>query len=226
MASCQPAPEPNPQPMPDPNDSTATDPPTFQYLALGDSYTIGERVAVNERWPVQLADSLRARGLDVPEPYIIARTGWSTDQLISAIEAEALADTFDMVSLLIGVNNQFRRIPIETYPIEFTQLLNTAIDFAQGNRDRVFVLSIPDYGVTPFGSGFDPERTARELDEYNAIAEGICDSAGVSFYGITDISREAAENPDLIAEDNLHPSGEMYRRWVVRILPEIETKLR
>lgn len=197
------------------------------YLALGDSYTIGQGVATTERWPVQLADSLRVLGWDVVDgPRIIATTGWTTDDLLQALDNSELPDTFDLVSLLIGVNDQFRNRPIADYPIKFSNLLARAIAYAQQDTQRVFVLSIPDYGVTPFGSSRNPARIAQELDQYNGLADSVCQSYGVSFYTITDISRLAEDDPALIAGDGLHPSGEMYTAWVERILPSVIDKFK
>jgi lysophospholipase L1-like esterase len=195
------------------------------YLALGDSYTIGERVSESERWPVQLGDSL-AKGGDTLQTTIIARTGWTTSELIAGIVQANLSDTFEIVSLLIGVNNQYRRQPLAQYETEFEELLQTAIGFAGGRSDKVFVLSIPDYGVTPFAANRDPERIGREIDAFNAAHQAICGREGVRWFDITGISREAKEDPGLIAPDGLHPSGEMYRRWVQLILPEIREMLR
>ncbi len=199
---------------------------TFTFLALGDSYTIGESVVEKERWPVQLYQQAVDAGYDLIKPKIIARTGWTTDELLKAIEAEDLGDTtFNFVSLLIGVNNQYRGYEFNQYETEFVQLIDLAIDFAGNDTSRVFVVSIPDYGVTPFGQAGDPEKIANELDEYNSYAEQICSEKGIKYFYITDISREAAEDASLIADDNLHPSGKMYKRWVDRIIPWFIEKL-
>ncbi|RMG61667.1 MAG: SGNH/GDSL hydrolase family protein [Bacteroidetes bacterium] len=221
LFGCPQTPDPSPEPSPNPADTLAQTTDTLTYLALGDSYTIGQSVPVEERWPVQLADSLRAAGFAVADPLIIARTGWSTAQLLDSLDRAALTDTFSLVSLLIGVNNQFRSQPESLYVDEFAVLLQRAIARAGGREDRVFVLSIPDYGVTPFGQIFDPEEIAEELDRYNAIADSICQERNVVFFDITPISREAADQPELIADDNLHPSGLMYTRWVTLIRPGV-----
>lgn len=197
------------------SDSTKGD--TLTYLALGDSYTIGESVTEMRRWPVQLAQALRD-SFPVKPPRIIARTGWTTDELKSAINDAQIDQKFDAVSLLIGVNNQFRGYPIAQYRKEFEELLIMAISFSKA-KEHVFILSIPDYGVTPFGQSRDPAKTARELDEYNAIAKSICEAYEVSFFDITPISRLASEQPDLIAGDGLHPSGKMYAEWVKLVTP-------
>jgi acyl-CoA thioesterase-1 len=207
----QPTSMPNP-----PVDPEVEAPATF--LALGDSYTIGERVAESERWPVQLASKLQDLGLEGYDPEIIATTGWTTTALIQGIEAAQVTDTFGLVSLLIGVNNQYRNFPFSTYETEFPALVQTAIEFAGGDTTRVFVVSIPDYSVTPFGQVSNPSRIAEQIDAYNAFANQHCDSLGIPFLNITPISREAAERPELIATDNLHPSGLMYAEWVDEVI--------
>ncbi len=191
----------------------------LRFLALGDSYTIGESVEERERWPVQLADRLRREGVDVAEPQIVATTGWTTDELAQGIKESGVEGDFDIVSLLIGVNNQYRGYDFAQYEREFAELLQQAIDFAGGDTGRVFVVSIPDYGVTPFGQSGNPEKIAEEIDRYNQFAQDLAASRGVEFFGITEISREALTDPELIAEDRLHPSGKMYTRWVDKIFP-------
>ncbi|MEP4534535.1 MAG: SGNH/GDSL hydrolase family protein [Cyclobacteriaceae bacterium] len=198
---------------------------TFTYLALGDSYTIGESVAEVDRWPVQLTDTLKRKGIQIETPKIIAKTGWTTDELLSAIEKEELTQTYDMVSLLIGVNNQYRGYPISQQEEEFEVLLKKAIAFAGGDASRVFVVSIPDYGVTPFGQNGDPEKIAKEIDEYNALNKRIADLYEVQYFDITPNSRSAENNPDLIATDGLHPSGLMYSEWVKLIFPWVHDLL-
>jgi lysophospholipase L1-like esterase len=189
------------------------------YLALGDSYTIGESVPEPERWPVQLKDSLNRLGYPVSPLKIIARTGWTTDELAMAIQLAGITETFDLVSLLIGVNNQYRGRPVEEFRIEFIRLLDKAIQLAANDTSRVFVLSIPDWGVTPFASNRDKDRIAQEIDLYNTVKEEETQKKNVLFIDITDISRQAESNPSLIAPDGLHPSGEMYTLWVERIIP-------
>ncbi|HAA12830.1 MAG TPA: lysophospholipase [Cytophagales bacterium] len=195
---------------------------TISYLALGDSYTIGESVDVADRWPVLLGDAISASGYTVDTVQIIATTGWTTDELKAGIEAAEVTGTYNLVSLLIGVNNQYRGVgrgfTLEGYKVEFEALLQQAIGFAGDNKERVFVVSIPDYGVTPFGQAGDPEKIAEELDAYNAAAKAICDQYEVVFYDITPISREAGDDPELVASDRLHPSGKMYRRWVNEVV--------
>ena len=193
----------------------------LRYLALGDSYTIGESVAPEARWPAQLAQSLRAAGIAVGDPRIIATTGWTTDELDAAIDAAQPASDFDLVSLLIGVNNQYRGRDVGNYRKEFTALLERAIGFAGGRSDRVLVLSIPDWGVTRFGreSGRDTTTIARELDAYNAAAREICDAHHVAFADITPVSRQHGAEPAMLADDGLHPSAPMYSEWTRVALP-------
>lgn len=187
----------------------------FVHLALGDSYTIGEAVNVDERWPVQLAHRLRKDSIQI-DPVIVATTGWTTDELQSGIVKADVEGTYDFVSLLIGVNNQYRGYPIDQYEREFKNLLDQAIQFAGGNPYNVMVVSIPDYGVTPFAKKkmLDEAKIARELDNYNAIAEKISKLRDVKFINITPGSRQAKDDPSLVASDGLHPSGKMYKMWV------------
>jgi lysophospholipase L1-like esterase len=181
------------------------------YLALGDSYTIGEAVPESGRWPVQLA----AR-LGWAAPTIVAQTGWTTDELSLAIDAAALASTYDRVSLLIGVNNQYRGRTVANYAVEFRVLLDRAIGFAGGDAARVFVVSIPDWGVTAFAArdGRGRGRIGREIDAFNAAARTLCAQHGVAFVDITPTSRDRGGDADMLADDGLHPSSAMYTRWV------------
>lgn len=197
-----------------------------KHLALGDSYTIGEAVSKEERWPEQLAARLFADSIRI-EPEIIATTGWTTDELLNGIVSENPSGPYDLVSLLIGVNNQYRGYPIDQYEREFKQLLNKAIEFAGGNPYNVFVVSIPDYGVTPFAKekGLDSEKIAEELHRYNAIAEKIATLRDVRFINITPGSKDAANDPELIAEDGLHPSAKMYERWVDEMYQAVYSQL-
>lgn len=192
----------------------------MRYLALGDSYTIGEGVAPADRWPVQLAAMLRERGIAVQDPRIIARTGWTTDELSAAIDQADLRGPFGLVSLLIGVNNQYRGRTAEEYRGEFAGLLQRAIGFAGGDASRVLVLSIPDWGVTPFAEGRDRARIAAEIDAYNAVARELALAAGVHFVDVTQQSRDAGADPAFLVEDGLHPSGRSYAEWARLALPE------
>jgi lysophospholipase L1-like esterase len=190
-----------------------------KFLALGDSYTIGESVVPTERWPAQLMDSLNARGLEFVDYKIIAVTGWRTDNLRDAIRHAKIKPDYTLVSLLIGVNNFYQGKSVESYMPEFEELLYTAINLTGGNKSRVFVLSIPDYGFTPFGKN-QQAVISRGIDEYNAANEAISKKLGVKYFNITDITRRGLNEPDLVAFDGLHPSGKMYREWVEKILSE------
>ena len=193
----------------------------MKYLALGDSYTIGEGVAEDGRWPVVLARALRAEGVALEDPRIIATTGWTTDELAAAIDAAEPLGEWDFVSLLVGVNNQYRGRSLENYREEFTTLLQRAIDFARGRAERVLVLAIPDWGVTPFGtaSGRDVAQIARELDAFNAAAAAICAEHGVAFVDIAPLARVRGAEAAMLAEDGLHPSAAMYALWAAQALP-------
>ena len=190
---------------------------TIKFLALGDSYTIGESVKEEDRWPEQLATELRKQGKAIDRPRIIATTGWRTDQLKKAIDDAKLKPEYNLVSLLIGVNNQYQNKSVEAYAPEFEELLNMAIKLAGGKKENVFVVSIPDYGFTPFGKP-KQEQISKALDEFNAINRKITDKAGIKYIHITDISRKGFEQPDLVADDKLHPSGKQYKLWVERIV--------
>lgn len=189
---------------------------TATLLALGDSYTIGEGVAAAERWPNQLAAELRRRGVDIAEPRIIAKTGWTTDELNEAIDREQVQDSFDLVTLLIGVNNQYRGRDPENYRAEFASLLRRAIHFAGDDVRRVIVVSIPDWGLTPFARGRDRERIAAEIDAFNGINRDVTLQTGSRYADITPMSRKGAS---MVVSDGLHPSAAMYERWTAAILP-------
>jgi lysophospholipase L1-like esterase len=193
----------------------------LRYLALGDSYTIGEGVDSTLRYPVQIADSLKELGYLMESPGIIAVTGWTTSDLKAAIETANPQPRYDLVSLLIGVNNQYRGLDINIYMTEFNELIDQAIYFAGNDTSRVIVLSIPDWGVTPFASDRDREKIAGEIDQYNAINKEITLSRGVVWIDVTGISRLAEKDESLIAGDGLHPSGKMYTEWVKLAVPEI-----
>lgn len=196
----------------------------FKYLAMGDSYTIGESVGENERFPVQLTTGLNAENIDIADPLIIAKTGWTTDELLAAINEKNVKDTFDIVTLLIGVNNQYRGRDSENYRVELKQLIDVAINYSGGKKKNVFVLSIPDWGVTPFAEGKDRAKIAAEIDEYNRVKKEECEKLGVMYYDITGISR--INDPDMIASDGLHPSGKMYKMWVDKIYSDIKSTLK
>jgi lysophospholipase L1-like esterase len=192
--------------------------PVFRYLALGDSYTIGESVPEGERWPNQLAKLLKADGIET-DITIIARTGWTTDELWQGIQALEIQPPYDLVSLLVGVNNQYRGRDIDEYRDQFIFLLKKSIEYAGGEPDRVVVLSIPDWGVTPFASGRDSKKIAKEIDAYNQVNQEESQRAGAHYLDVTPVSREADSNEALIASDGLHPSGKMYAMWAEKVLP-------
>ncbi len=191
-----------------------------RYLALGDSYTIGEGVAVEARWPNRLARALAEDGIDLASPEIIATTGWSTDELKAGIALAAPQPPYALVSLLIGVNNQYRGRDADNYAKEFAELLAFAIDISDSRPERVLVVSIPDWGVTAFAAGQDrdPQRIAREIDIFNAIAREQAQRAGCAFVDITGISRRCGDDPAMLADDGLHPSADQYARWLPPIL--------
>jgi len=191
----------------------------LRILALGDSYTIGEGVADAHRWPVRLADMLRDRGLNVGTPRIIARTGWTTDELSAAIDAANPDPDYDLVTLLIGVNNQYRGRGDEEYRAHFQTLVNRATAFARGKAARVLAVSIPDWGVTPFATGRDRPAIARAIDRFNAVSREETRRAGAHYADITPISRRALGDASLIAADGLHPSATMYAAWLDVIFP-------
>jgi len=208
------------------NSTAMTKSDTLSYLALGDSYTIGEAVPQDQSYPYKLTDLLKAQSIQAGIPTIIATTGWTTDDLISAISRSGIhSETFSFVTLLIGVNDQYQHLSQDNYKIKFAAVLNTAIAFARGDTSRVFVLSIPDYGVTPFANGQD-SVIGPQIDQFNAINKAISLVAGVNYLDITAISRLAAGDRSLIASDGLHPSGKMYGMWVQQLEPMVAARLK
>ncbi|UYQ91631.1 SGNH/GDSL hydrolase family protein [Chitinophaga horti] len=189
----------------------------FSYLALGDSYTIGEAVPADERFPAKLASLLH-----IAEPRIVAVTGWTTDELAAGIEAADIQATYDLVTLLIGVNNQYRGRSLPEYREQFTSLLKQAIAFAGHKADHVIVVSIPDWGVTPFAAGRDQQQIAAEIDAFNAANKEIALAHGAQWIDITPFTREATADPALVASDGLHPSGKDYARWAAAIAPLVK----
>jgi len=188
-------------------------------LTLGDSYTIGEAVHADERWPMQLAGLLRTRGLIVSDPQIVARTGWTTGELAAGIDAAPPAAPFELVTLLIGVNDQYRGRPSAEYRAEFRSLLARATGFAGGRADHVIVISIPDWSVTPFAAGRDRAAIAHGIDVFNAINRQETAARGARYVDVAPVSRKAAQRTELIAHDGLHPSAAMYAEWVSLLLP-------
>lgn len=208
--------------MPVPQDTT---PASFSYLALGDSYTIGQSVAIEERFPVQAVSMLRQQGVQINLPAIVATTGWTTDNLLNALAANPPAKNYALVTLLIGVNNQYQGRSQEEYRSEFSNLLGKAIEYAGGRKSRVFVLSIPDYSVTPFAQNSDTVTISNEIDAFNAINWQISQEVGVRYLDITDISREGRYDAEMNAADGLHPSGKQYRKWAALLAPLMKAAL-
>ncbi|MEM8524573.1 MAG: SGNH/GDSL hydrolase family protein [Bacteroidota bacterium] len=200
-------------------------PKEYSYLALGDSYTIGESVAEEARFPMQLAARFREDTIKMDKPYIIATTGWTTDELQAGIDNENVDQVYDLVSLLIGVNNQYRGYSKSVYEVEFEFLLQQAISFVNGKKQRVFVVSIPDYAYTPFGQNADSEVISKGVAQFNEINQRIARKYEVAYHNITPISRKGMEQPSLVAEDNLHPSGEQYQLWVDSFYEEVKAQL-
>jgi len=196
------------------------------FLALGDSYTIGESVPIYESFPYQTVQLLRTKGMSVHAAEIIAKTGWTTDELMAGIERTTFEKSYDIVTLLIGVNNQYRGKDPSTYELEFEKLLNKAIAFAGGNKQHVFVVSIPDWGATPFAASRDRIKIGKEIDLFNAINRKITDAAGIAYVSITEGSREASSNALLVAKDGLHPSGIEYGRWAKKLADAILQSIR
>lgn len=191
---------------------------SLKYLALGDSYTIGESVSKESTFPVQLVQQFRQVALPFSDPRIIAKTGWNTNDLLKAIKKEKPEEDYDLISLLVGVNNQYRKKPIDIYEKEFDQLIQECIRLTEGgDPKKVLVISIPDYGYTPFGESMQ-EQISRELDEYNAMNKRITDKYSAWYVDIIDISRRSLANRDLIAEDKLHPSVLQYKLWAERVM--------
>lgn len=199
----------------------------IRFLALGDSYTIGQNVPSNQRWPVQFRDSLIARGYQFDTLSVIATTGWTTGNLLNAIDNQDLDNkNFNMVSLLIGVNNQYQGQNIQFYDDHFSDLLDSAIRYAGGDTNKVFVVSIPDYAYTPFGQAGgaqNAQNISSELDQYNYINDSITGVYGIKYFNITPISRQGLNDPSLVANDGLHPSGEQYSLWVELMMACIDS---
>ena len=197
----------------------------FSYLALGDSYTIGEGVGVEQSWPVQLVQRLNERGHKVASPKIVAKTGWNTKNLITNFESEIdVHRDFHLVSILIGVNNQYQKRSLSEFEVQLREIFHKAITQSKLREKGVFALSIPDYGVTPFGET-NADTIAVQIDRFNDVVRRVAQENNVDLYDITSISREAAVDRTLIAGDSLHPSALMYRRWVDKIIDGVEGKL-
>ena len=201
----------------------------YHYLALGDSYTIGQSVAPTDNFPSQAYSIMKNEAVNFQPPRIIAQTGWTTDELetgiVTANNSAPLRSSYDFVSLLIGVNNQYRSSPVASYRPGFEELLRKAIRYAGDRPDRVVVLSIPDWGVTPFANGRDRVQIAREIDAYNAANKQIAQQYNVHYIDITPWTREVATDNSLLASDGLHPSGKEYMRWAERVVEFFKSKL-
>lgn len=191
----------------------------IRYLALGDSYTIGEGVTPDGRWPDRLAGLLHERAVAIGAPRVIARTGWTTDELEAAIDEAAPGGGFGLVSLLIGVNDQYRGRPVEEYGPRVEALIDRAIELAGGEAGRLIVLSIPDWGVTPFAEGRDRARIAAEIDTYNAVKQEVSAARGARFVDVAPLSRRLGARREMLAADGLHPSPALYARWAALVLP-------
>lgn len=199
-------------------------PDTLDLFALGDSYTIGQGVTAEESWPYQLSRELTSNGLIVENLQIIAQTGWTTSNLLSALGKADLTQLQDktLVFLMIGVNNQYQNLPFEQFQHEFNQLVNHSLQIAETHR-KVFVMSIPDYGVTPFGQNtvHSPEVISLAIDEYNTYMRNVCIDLDISFIDVTRLSRMLGDSPEALSTDGLHPSGTQYEMWVELILPQV-----
>ena len=205
--------------------NTVPTPKNYKYLALGDSYTIGQSVCETCRFPIQLQDSIK-KSLNINDTFstqIIAQTGWTTTNLKSAIATASPTSNFDLVTLLIGVNNQYQHKPFSLYEQELPELVNQAIVFAKGNKANVIVVSIPDYAFTPYGNG--NTTISNEIISYNLFAENYCNANNITFINITDITTLGLLHPELVASDGLHPSTIAYSKFVQRILPKAKIKL-
>lgn len=191
------------------------------YLALGDSYTCGEGVDAEDRWPVELARRLREAGIELAEPRILAATGWTTDELATAIAAAQPLGTVGFVTLGIGVNDQYRGRSVAEYRAQLAPLLDIALALAGGDARRLLMVSIPDWGATRFAieEGRDRASIGREIDAFNAAAHAMCGGRGIAFVDITPVSRVDGDADGMLVADGLHPSGAMYRRWVEVVRP-------
>ena len=189
---------------------------SYSFLALGDSYTVGEGVSYEESWPSQFVDYAMERGTDFKNPELIAQTGWKTYDLLNAIKSSNLSVKYDFISLLIGVNNQFNSRPLSEFEDDLNEII-TEINYLKKGNSKVIVISIPDWGYSPYGSNYDRERISDEIDQFNNILKKISEQNNLNFVDVTQISRLAIKEPNLIAKDNLHPSELMYSEWVKKI---------
>ena len=188
----------------------------FSLLALGDSYTIGEGVDEDQRWPNQFIKVAYENGVDFSSSRIIAETGWKSYDLINAIESSNFEKKYDYVSLLIGVNNQFNSRPVNEFKNDLDKLL-IKINNLKKKNGSVLIISIPDWGSSPFGEGFDRNVISNEINTFNNSLKNFANTNGLNYVDVTEISRRAINEPNLIAIDNLHPSGIMYLEWAKKI---------
>lgn len=196
-----------------------------KYIALGDSYTIGQDVATDQRFPAQTVAILRQLNISVNDPQYIANTGWTTENLNSSLNQQDPQGPYDVVTLLIGVNDQYQRMDTGGYRTRFTQLLLKSLQLAGNDHKHVFILSIPDYSVTPFVHQSDKARVRREIDLFNLVNKDVAQKNNVNYLDITPSSREAENDRSLIANDGLHPSGKEYKKWAEMLAPMIKEKL-
>jgi lysophospholipase L1-like esterase len=196
---------------------------SIRYIALGDSYTEGFGVAEEERWPVLLAEKLASDNIQVEEFRTLAKSGWTTKELIAAVEAADVSPTYDLVTMLIGVNNQYQGYDLITYEEDLEVLITKAVDLAGGNPAKVLILSIPDYSVTEYAEilNLNKQQITNEIGAYNQVAKELCNQKGAMFCDITELSRLAGNDPTLSAPDGLHPSGAMYKQWVSQCYPQV-----
>lgn len=197
----------------------------YTYLALGDSYTIGEAEPITKSFPYQTVQLLRQQGLDIAAPEIIAKTGWTTDELQAAIDAYTFGEGYDFVTLLIGVNNQYRGYSLDVYQKEMEMLLQQAIRFARNKKEHVAVLSIPDYSVTPFAQEKNTDKIQKEIETFNAANKALAMAYNIYYINITESSRQAKNNLNLLAPDGLHPSAEEYKKWAALLAPKMKSVL-
>lgn len=193
----------------------------LSYLALGDSYTIGEGVVAEDRYPNHLVQLCKTKGWS-GQVQIIAKTGWTTGELLQELEQHKPTTNFNLVTLLIGVNNQYRGLAINDFAAEFDRLLDNAIGYAADQPNHVIVLSIPDWGVTPFAKDRDITKIASEIDQFNSVVESRSQSRHCQFLDVTTNSRANSHRPGYLVEDGLHPSGLMYGDWANRLWPMVE----
>ena len=198
---------------------------TFSYLALGDSYTIGQSVSPDQRFPAQTVELLLKNNIKVHAPIYIATTGWTTTNLMAAINSTSLTPPFDIVSLLIGVNDQYQNRDTTGYRQRFTTLLEKSIQLSGNKPSRVFVVSIPDYSATPFVPPAQKQQVSKEIDWFNSINKEVTEQRKISYTDITPGSREVTTNNNLVANDGLHPSGLEYAKWAIMLAPKIKAAL-